>query len=312
MKKNNYLNPLDTSNLFGFDYNFNELVELYEINKLPKVLMLSGKKGLGKITFVYHFLNFVYDKKNYDLKNKKIDKNSKFNRQLLNNVFENIIYLKNYDSDKIKIEDVRNLKKKVLKSSINDGPRFVIIDDAELLTPNTANGLLKIIEEPADNNFFILIDNKTVPIIDTIASRCLKINIFFSNSERINIINNLIKIFNIESVFDYKSSDISPGLFLVYNSICLKNDIKTNMNLMLKLDTLFKLYKKTKEKSYIEISKYFVDQYFFSLSLNNNKNIFMINKIKIKTINFINDFVLYNLNLNLVLNSINSELFNEK
>ena len=32
--------------------------------------MLSGKKGIGKSTLVYHFMNYIFDKKNYDFKKK--------------------------------------------------------------------------------------------------------------------------------------------------------------------------------------------------------------------------------------------------
>ena len=37
--------------------------------------------------------------------------------------------------------------------------------------------LLKIIEEPSKKNYFILINNKSKPILDTIKSRSLEIKI---------------------------------------------------------------------------------------------------------------------------------------
>ena len=36
--------------------------------------MLSGKKGLGKFTLIIHFLHFVFDEKNYSLKDKTFNK----------------------------------------------------------------------------------------------------------------------------------------------------------------------------------------------------------------------------------------------
>ena len=43
------------------------------------------------------------------------------------------------------------------KSSFNHSSRFVIIDNLEFLNTNSVNALLKIIEEPNTNLFFILI-----------------------------------------------------------------------------------------------------------------------------------------------------------
>ena len=310
--KNNYLNLPKQNALLGFDLHLKNLISLYDLKKFPKVLMLSGQKGLGKYTCINHFLNYVFDKAKYDFKNKIIDDKSEFNNQLKNNIFENIIYLNNDSTDKVKIDDVRNLKKKILKSTINAGPRFIIINDAELLNINSANGLLRLIEEPSDNNYFILIDNKTNQMIDTISSRCLKINIYFSNYERINIINNLISKFEVEPLIDFKTIYITPGLFLTYNSICLDNEITTDMNIMLKLNIFFTLYKKTKIKSYIEMSKFFIEHYFFNLLTKDKKSIFIISHLKIEVLKTINDFVLYNLNLNSVLNSINTQISNER
>ena len=35
---------------------------LYESRKLPRTLMLSGKKGCGKFTLIFHFMNYIFDK----------------------------------------------------------------------------------------------------------------------------------------------------------------------------------------------------------------------------------------------------------
>ena len=43
------------------------------------------------------------------------------------------------------------------KSSFNNIPRFILIDNIEHLNKNSTNALLKIIEEPNNNVFFILI-----------------------------------------------------------------------------------------------------------------------------------------------------------
>ena len=46
-----YFNPKNSLQLFGLKKNFIFLSSLYLKDKLPKVLMLSGLKGIGKSTF---------------------------------------------------------------------------------------------------------------------------------------------------------------------------------------------------------------------------------------------------------------------
>ena len=58
--------------LFGLKKQFTYFVNLYNKNKLPKILMLSGKKGIGKFTLINHFLYNVFIKKEYDLSNNLI------------------------------------------------------------------------------------------------------------------------------------------------------------------------------------------------------------------------------------------------
>ena len=59
-----------------------------------------------------------------------------------------------------------------------DKDRFIILDDIELFNLNSLNALLKIIEEPTQKNYFILINNKTRPLLETLKSRALEIKIF--------------------------------------------------------------------------------------------------------------------------------------
>ena len=85
--------PKNSLVLFEFDNYLKFLIKLDQKNKFPKVLLLSGKKGVGKFTLINHFLTYVYNKDDYDLKNKIIDNKTNFYKQHVNNIFPNIIYL---------------------------------------------------------------------------------------------------------------------------------------------------------------------------------------------------------------------------
>ena len=78
MDINKYNDPKNSLVLFGLDKDLNFFKKLHDIDKIPKVLMLSGKKGIGKFTLINHFLFYIFDKDSYDSKNKSINKESKF------------------------------------------------------------------------------------------------------------------------------------------------------------------------------------------------------------------------------------------
>ena len=44
--------------LYGLEKYLSNLIELFDNNKFPKVLMLTGKKGQGKFTLVNHLMSY--------------------------------------------------------------------------------------------------------------------------------------------------------------------------------------------------------------------------------------------------------------
>jgi len=178
MSKADTFNPLETTELLCMNGYFEDLLKLHNSEKFPKVMLISGEKGSGKFTLVNHFLNYIFSKDTYNLKEKVIDEESKVYKDQLNGVFHNILHIRNEGAEKTKIDDIRNLKTALSQSSINGNFRFVVLDNVEQLSINSSNALLKIIEEPSEKNYFILIDNQEKNIIQTIASKCLKIKIF--------------------------------------------------------------------------------------------------------------------------------------
>ncbi len=170
-------NSKNSLNLFGLKDNFNFLSTLYQTSKLPKILMFTGKKGLGKSTLINHFLFSIFDEKNYDKDKLILSEASILYKQFQNDIFPNIIYIEGSDFKSVKIEDIRNLKKRIYQSTILNKDRFIVFNDIELFNINSLNALLKIIEEPSKNNYFFLINNQSKPLLETIKSRALEIKI---------------------------------------------------------------------------------------------------------------------------------------
>ena len=267
--------------LYGLEEYLSNFIQLFDNNKLPKILMLTGKKGQGKFTLVNHFISYIYDKKNYDFKDKGILFESKF-YHIKEKSNENIIYF-NCINNKVKIDEIRNLRSILQKTSINNSNRFVIFDDVECLNENCINALLKTIEEPSIRNYFILINNQQKNILETLKSRSIEFIIYLKNSTKIDIIRKLLLDYKIEDKIEIKNSRLTPGNYLKFNKFILDEKIDINDELILNLEKLLKLYKLKKEVDYLNFAIYLVDQYYFNKSRNSTR----IDKINSKRINII-------------------------
>ena len=298
--------------LVGLDTYFNEMLKLYENKKFPKVLLLCGDKGIGKFTLVAHFINYIFSKEEkipYNVKDKIINENSSFYNLLLNKTTQDVIFVESSEKKNIKIDEIRSLKSTLANSTLSDKPRFTIIDEVEFLNVNSVNALLKTLEEPTVNNFFILINNKQADLIETISSRCLKTNVFLNPIQRNKVIDYLFKHRSITNVIDYNSS-LSPGLFLKFNEIFFKYKISLDDNIFIMLSLLMTGYKKEKDKSLISLANFLIDQSFFKKIKSNENNIEFLLDTRSSIIKMIKDFVQFNLNINSVLNSIKIKLRN--
>ena len=63
----NRLDSTDNQRLLGLESYLINFIKLYNNKKLPKVMMLSGLKGIGKYTLTTHLMNYIFDKSNYDI-----------------------------------------------------------------------------------------------------------------------------------------------------------------------------------------------------------------------------------------------------
>ncbi len=310
MKFNDYLNPKNSLVLFELGNRLDLLINLYNLKKLPKVLMITGQKGVGKSTIINHFLTYIYDQNMYDLKKKKINNQSNFYKQYLKNIYPNIIYLAGDIYKNVKVDDIRNLKSLLTKTSISEKMRFIIFDDIELFSINSLNSLLKIIEEPNKNDFFILINNKTKSLIETIYSRSLEIKILLKNETRIKIIDHLIKLNNLQNTIDFRNFKLTPGNFLLFNSICEEIKLNFNKDFIYNLNLILKNYKKEKNNDLINIIFFLIEYYFSDLKIKDKANTERMIEKKSYLNNQIDKFVRYNLNQTSLINAINNKLLN--
>ena len=190
-KKIEVTHPKNQLNLFGYDAYFKSFVKLFEKEEMPHCVLLSGSKGLGKSTFVYHFINYLFsknEKNSYSINDLIINKENLSYKLLHKSTHPNFFLIENNNFEKdVKILQVRSLLKFLSKTTYSKDLKIVMIDNIENFNLNSANALLKSLEEPRDNTFFFIIHNNRRQILSTIKSRCIEFKIFFSESNKKNI-----------------------------------------------------------------------------------------------------------------------------
>ena len=273
------LNPFNQTKLYGLDIFFEELKSLADNERLPTKILFTGYKGCGKCTLALHLINYILSKNEefkYNILNNQIDENNKSYKLILNSSSPNFYYI-NLKKDKktIDVNQIRELINFCNKSSFNNLPRFILIDNSDFLNLSSSNALLKILEEPNEGIFFILINNSK-NILPTIKSRCLNYRINLSNDQTLNIVNNLIN----DDIFKFVDKDLlnyyfSAGDILnIYNfSIEYKLDFsQMNISNLIQIIIKDKIYKKDTQLK--ELIWNFIEIFFSKkgYSLNNYKN----------------------------------------
>ena len=304
-------NPKKTTRLFGLENEFNFLKKMISSDKFPKTLMLTGNRGVGKSTMISHLMHYYFDKKTYNENENTFANESFFLNQFIENLFPNILYLNGSDYRNVRIDDIRKIINDLNKSPIKKDKRFIILDDIDSFNINSLNALLKIIEDPGKNNFFILINNKSNKLLNTIKSRSIEIKIMINNQDRLSISTSLLKYFNQDRIFDENLVSSTPGNFLKFNYIFNNNSLDINEKFLTNFSNILRIYKKEKDIFYKEMLLFFVEYNFQKLKshgmLNNKK---LIEK-KLMILQNINDFFLYNLNQNTLLSNLEENYFDD-
>ena len=281
--------------LLGYKKELNSLIQLFVKKKFPKVLMLTGKRGIGKFTKIIHFLTYILDRKNYDLSKLTI-KNEILQNQIILNLNQNAIIINSKNVNERKIDHIRIIKERILTSTMNNKPRFIIIDDVDLLNTNSLNALLKIIEEPNDFNFFILINNKSKLLLETIKSRSIEFKLTLKENFQKDIIKLLIEKKGINVKIDYKNLDVTPGDFFFFNQICNKFDMDILGDINKNLDLLLERYRSTKSEIFINFSKFLIENYFYAQTQKDFNKAIYFSELRSNVLHEINNYQQYNLN----------------
>ena len=192
-------------------------------NRTSHSYLFLGKAGTGKRLIAQKFAKMVLCLK------KEEDCNTcqsciKFN----SNNNPDFIFIEP-EKGSIKIEQIRNMQKQVAQKPIISNNKICIINDADMMTPEAQNCLLKTLEEPPIYMTIILIGANESNFLVTIKSRCTIINFEPIKDEEIKKY--------LEDNFDYKEVN-SNIINLANGSIGKAISLKDKAELYTSIDNI--------------------------------------------------------------------------
>jgi len=171
--------PFDA--VLGQHQAINQLRTALRSGHLAHAYLFSGIEGIGKFTAAVAFAKALNCLTHADDSCDNCAACRKTEKRLHPDVF-----FIEPDKNIIKIEQVRDIQKKIIFKPLEGRKKVVIIDQAEKLNLHAANCLLKTLEEPPDDTVLILVASTALPLLPTILSRCQSVRFAPLSAEMIS------------------------------------------------------------------------------------------------------------------------------
>lgn len=150
--------------------------------RLHHAWLIAGEEGIGKATFAYRVARFLLAQENEDLPGQvptlALPQDHKAVRQVTNLAHPGLLVMRRaWDASakkfkqSIAVDDIRQVRHFLQRTSVTPW-RVVIVDAADDLNMNSANALLKSLEEPPPRTVFLLVASAPGGLLPTIRSRC--------------------------------------------------------------------------------------------------------------------------------------------
>lgn len=139
-------------------------------NKLSHSYLFVGTQGIGKKMIATEFAKMILC-----LEDNKYCNHCKSCIEFDTNNNPDFVLI-SPDGNNIKIEQIRDIQKRIQEKPIISEKKAYIIDNADLMTTEAQNCLLKTLEEPPEFAVIILIGSNSNTFLPTIKSRCTIMN----------------------------------------------------------------------------------------------------------------------------------------
>ena len=179
--------PRETVSLYGHQDAEATLLEAYRGGQCPHAWLIGGPHGIGKATLAFRFARFVLAQpipsaaSVQNASSLAIDANQPSARHIAAGTHGGLLVLERTLNDRgvlrteISVEDARATISFFGSTSADDGWRVCVVDTVDELNANSANALLKVLEEPPARAMFLLVSNAPARVLPTIQSRCRKL-----------------------------------------------------------------------------------------------------------------------------------------
>ena len=145
---------------------YKTIVNMCERGQTPHALIFYGDKSTSKMKMAKFLTKYLYSKAlniaiDDPIMSKRIDDNSHTN-----------VIVVDPEGSLIRKSQIESIIMEASKSSLEDGPKVFIFNNADKLNQSSANSLLKFIEEPLDDVYIIFLVDNLETMLKTIKSRC--------------------------------------------------------------------------------------------------------------------------------------------
>lgn len=157
--------------IFDHEAVWKQLCHLYETDRLPQALAFTGPSGIGKRRIAWAFAQALLCERTRDrgIGNGPCGECGSCLR-VEHGQSESVLRVEPQGTQ-IKIESAHQVLEFLALAKLA-AVRMVIINEAQLLNAQTANALLKIVEEPPPSTYFIFVVPEISQLLPTLRSRC--------------------------------------------------------------------------------------------------------------------------------------------
>lgn len=174
--------PRRVYELFGQDAALQDAQTAITGGRMHHAWMISGPKGVGKASFAYRLARRLLGAEQVPDGVLSSDPHDPVCQRLEALSHPDFLLIRRPYNDKtgklkneIPVEEARRAPEFFSKSASGKGWRVCIVDSADELNTNSANALLKTLEEPPERGILILIVNTPGRLLPTIRSRCRRL-----------------------------------------------------------------------------------------------------------------------------------------
>lgn len=176
--------PRHATRLIGHSDDERALLDAYRQGRLPHAIILGGPAGIGKATLAWRLTRFILANPSpesaavREAQDLSVPRESRAAAQLASLSHPDVALLRRELNEKtkrffteIRTDDVRRAIGLFQRAAGAGGYRVCLVDSAEDLNRNSANALLKVIEEPPPRSLFLLVAHRPGLVLPTIRSR---------------------------------------------------------------------------------------------------------------------------------------------